>query len=278
MHSILGNEILKTYFKRRSWIAFAAIGVVTPLVQIAFKVQDDSMIRSLTRGIGGDFILVGNLLNGYFVTFILMNGLWIHIPFLIALAVGDQLAGEATGGTFRILLIRPVSRSSILVAKYSTTLLYTLSVVLFLGILSLGLGLALFGTGPLVVIGRAFIVIPESEVAWRLALAFALALWGMWTVASLAFLFSSLVENAIGPIIGTMAVMIVFYVVSNMSLDLFRAVQPYLFTSHMNVWQKVMESPIPWSSVGTSVAVLGSYSLCFFVCAWYIFARKDILS
>lgn len=278
MNSVLGNEILKTYFKRRSWIAFLAIGVVTPLVQIAIKVQGDSMVRSLTRGLGADFILVGDLLNGYFVTFFLMNGLWIHIPFLIALAVGDQLAGEATGGTFRILLIRPVSRTTILMSKYCTTLLYTMSIIVFLGMLSLGLGLALFGAGPLVVIGRTLVVIPEGDVLWRLVCAFGLALWAMWTVASLAFLFSSLVENAIGPIIGTMAAIIVLYMVSNMSLDLFRPVQPYLFTSHMNVWQKVMERPIPWDGIAASVTVLGVYSLCFFAGAWYIFARKDILS
>ena len=39
-----------------------------------------------------------------------MNSLWIHIPFLISLVAGDQLAGEGTAGTYRILLIRPPSR------------------------------------------------------------------------------------------------------------------------------------------------------------------------
>jgi len=207
-----------------------------------------------------------------------MNTLWIHIPFLITLGAGDQLAGEATGGTFRLLLIRPVSRTAIFYAKYLTTLLYTLTIVAFLGVLSVGLGVALFGTGPLLITGEMLVILPQSEVEWRLLVAFVLALWGMWTVASLAFLFSSLVENAIGPIIGTMAVLIVFYAVSNIPLDLFAQIRPYLFTSHLNLWQTVMEQPIPWREVATSAGALGLYTLSFVLGAWYIFATKDILS
>jgi ABC-2 type transport system permease protein len=100
----------------------------------------------------------------------------------------------------------------------------------------------------------------------------------MWTVASLAFLFSSLVENAIGPIIGTMAVIIVFYVVGNIPVDLFREIKPYLFTTYLNVWQKVLVEPIVWGDVATSAAILGAFSVGFLGVTWYIFATKDILS
>ena len=278
MRSVVGYEILKTYVKWRSWIAFVAVGAVVPLVEVALRLQGDSMIRAMTRGISSEFFLVGNLMNGYFVTYFLMNTLWIHIPFLITLGAGDQLAGEATGGTFRILLIRPVSRMAIFAAKYMTTLLYTFTIVAFLGILSVGMGIALFGTGPLLITGQTLVILPEGEVAWRLPVAFGLALWGMWTVASLAFLFSSLVENAIGPIIGTMAVLIVFYAVSNIPLDLFRDIRPYLFTSHLNLWQMVMEQPIPWQEVAVSAGALGVTTLSFVLASWYIFATKDILS
>ncbi|MBP1657205.1 MAG: hypothetical protein H6Q31_1806, partial [Bacteroidetes bacterium] len=93
-----------------------------------------------------------------------------------------------------------------------------------MGALSLGLGTALFGTGDLVVPGRMLVVHPEHDVLWRMAVALALATWGMWTVASLAFLFSSLVENAIGPIIGTMAVIIVSYIIANVPVELFASI------------------------------------------------------
>ena len=115
---ILGNEILKTFLRWRSYIGFIAILVVVPLVEIGLKVEGGSIVNAMTRTLAPDFLLVGNLFNAYFVTLFIMNGLWVHIPFLISLVAGDQLAGEASGGTFRLLLTRPPSRSHILFCKY----------------------------------------------------------------------------------------------------------------------------------------------------------------
>ncbi len=278
MRSVLGNEILKTYFRWRSYIAFVAIAIVVPLVLVAMKLNTDTMVRTVTRGFSQDFLLLGNIVNAYFVTYLVLNALWIHVPFLLTLGAGDQLAGEAAAGTFRILLTRPVSRSRILLMKYLTTLLYTFTVVAFLVVLSVGLGLLLFGSGELVVPGKVLTVIPAGEGPWRMVLACLLATWGMWVVASMAFFFSSLVDNALGPIVGTMAVIIIFYMLSGVQVDLFRAVRPYLFTTYLDIWQKALESPIPLREVLTSGAILGAYSVGFYCMTWYIFVRKDILS
>jgi ABC-2 type transport system permease protein len=280
MNSILGNEIVKTYLKWRTYIGFIAIAVLVPLVQLALLWDGGSGFRSLTRGLEDDFFLVGNLFNGYFVTQMLMNSLWIHIPFLISLVAGDQLAGEATAGTFRLLLIRPASRSAVLAAKFWTRLIYTFSLVFFLGILSLGLGLVLFGAGDLLVPlpARMLVVIPGADVPLRFLLAFTRATWSMSCVASLAFLFSSFVENAIGPIIGTMAVIIAFLVVSNLPVEAFTAVKPWLFTTYLTVWQQAFDQPVPWNDIMMSVAKLGGFIVGFYGVTWYIFVRKDILS
>jgi ABC-2 type transport system permease protein len=221
---------------------------------------------------------VGNIVNGYFVTYFVMNALWIHIPFLLTLGAGDQLAGEAAAGTFRILLTRPASRSRILTIKYLTTLFYTFTVVAFLVVLSVGLGLLLFGSGPLLVPAKILTLLPAQEAPWRILLACLLATWGMWVVASLAFFFSSLVDNALGPIVGTMAVIIIFYVISGVPVDLFREMRPYLFTTYLDIWQKALESPIPWREVLDSGLSLGAFGVGFFGVTWYIFVRKDILS
>ncbi len=278
MNGILYNEILKTYLKWRTYIGFIAIGVLVPLVEVGFKLEGGTIVKAMTRSLEQDFFFVGNLFNGYFVTHFIMNSLWVHIPFLISLVAGDQLAGEATGGTFRLILISPTSRTRILLFKYITTLFYTATLVLFLAILSIGLGIALFGTGDLIVPGRSLLILPKADVPWRLCIAFGLAIWSMWCVASLAFLFSSLVENAIGPIIGTMSVIVVFLMISTIPVDLFAAIRPYLFTSYFDVWQKILEQPISWSTILTDVAILGAFSVGFYLVTWYIFVRKDILS
>jgi ABC-2 type transport system permease protein len=279
MKTILGNEILKTSLKWRSYISFITIAAIIPLLDLGLYLEQGGWARSITRGLSQDFLVMGNIKNGYFITYFIMNALWIHIPFLITLGAGDQLAGEATGGTFRILLTRPASRSRILFTKYLTALLYTTALVVFMGALSLGLGTLVFGTGDLLVPGAKMLIIhAEDDVLWRMGLAFALATWGMWTVASLAFLFSSLVENGIGPIIGTMAVIIVSYIIGNVPVDLFASIKPYLFTSYLDLWSKVFEDPVPWDAVVRSVLVLGAFNIGFYAVTWYIFLRKDVLS
>ncbi|MBI5474340.1 MAG: ABC transporter permease subunit [Ignavibacteriae bacterium] len=278
MRSILKNEILKTYLKWRTYIGFIAVAVLVPIVQLAFKLEGGGIVRNMTRSLQQDFFFVGNLFNGYFITYFIMQSLWVHVPFLITLVAGDQLAGESTGGTFRLLLIRPTSRSAILSSKYLTTLLYSLTLVLFLIGLSLTLGSALLGAGDLIVPGRTLTILPKSEVLLRMALAFSLATLSMWCVASLAFLFSSLVENAIGPIIGTMAVIFVFIIISNIQVEFFETLKPYLFTTYFNVWQKAFEEPIPWDTIAQHAAILGCFTVGFYLVTWYIFVRKDVLS
>ena len=275
---LFGNEMLKTYLRWRSYIAFIAITIVVPLVMVAMKLQGDTMVKSMTRSLSQDFLLVGNILNGYFVTYFVLNALWIHIPFLLTLVAGDQLAGEGAGGTFRLLLTRPASRTAVLAAKYATTLIYTMTVVVFLVLLSVALGVMLFGTGVLLVPGKILTIISAEEAPWRILLACILATWAMWVIATLAFFFSSLVDNALGPIIGTMAVIIVFYVISGIPVDLFRSIRPYLFTSYLDIWLKALEQPVAWNEIVRSGAILGCFSVGFYLVTWYIFVRKDILS
>ena len=62
------------------------------------------------------------------------SGLIILVTLFTVIIAGDMVAGEFTRGTIKLLLIRPASRSKILLSKYVTTLLFaaTLLVILFI--------------------------------------------------------------------------------------------------------------------------------------------------
>ncbi len=278
MIRLIYYELIKTFLKKRTYIGFLLVAVIVPLVEVAMKLEGGRFLQRSLRSLQQDFFFVGNLFNGWFVAHNMMNSLWIHIPLLISFVAGDQLAGEATAGTYRLILIRPVSRTRIFLSKFFTTAIYTIVFVGFLAVLSVGLSLLLLGGGDLIVLARGILILPASDVAWRFLAGYILAAWAMLTIASLSFFFSSFVENAIGPIISTMGVNMIFLLVTVIPLELFQDIKPYLFTNYMNVWQKVFEDPIPWDSVWTSSAVLGAYSLAFVFAAWVIFRRKDILT
>jgi ABC-2 type transport system permease protein len=156
-----------------------------------------------------------------------------------------------------------------------TTLFYTTGLVIFLGLMCVLPGLALFGSGDLIIhhYGKFGIVfIPEVEIPARMFFAFMAAIWSMTAVASIAFLLSTLVENSIG----TMAVVIVFLVIGNFPFDFFSALKPYLFTTYMVFWQRFLDDPIPWQEIAKSATILGLHSLGLFFIAFGAYARKDI--
>ncbi len=278
MGRLIYFELVKTFLKKRTYIGFLIVAVLVPLIEIGMKAEGGRFLQTATRRLQEDFFFVGNLFNGWFVSYQIMNSLWVHIPLLISFVAGDQLAGEATAGTYRLILIRPVSRTSIFFAKLWTTALYTILFVSFLGVLSVGLSQVLLGGGDMIVMDRGILILQQSDVAWRFLLAYIFAAWSMLTIASIAFFFSSFVENAIGPIVGTMGVLIVSMVLTVLPLEFFDSIRSGLFTSHINLWQKAFNDPIPWREVQSSIVVLGSYAFASLGAAWMIFTRRDILS
>ena len=207
-----------------------------------------------------------------------MNFLWVHIPFLVTLVAGDVVAGEGSAGTYRIYLIRPVSRAKILFSKLLATYIYTAALIVFFALMTLGLGSIWLGTGDLIVFHKGILIL-SPDMAWlRFALSFAFAFGVLCVVASLCFMFSTMVNNGIGPIIGTMAVIIIGLAVSVIPLDLFEKIKPYLFTTYLDIWKEAFYDPIPWRDIGKSILVLAIYTAGFLGISFAVFTRKDILT
>jgi ABC-2 type transport system permease protein len=272
-------ELMKIFRKWRTYIGFIAIGVLVPLLHLAMYLEGQNSIDYVTRGLRDSFILVGNLLNGYWISYLILNALIIHIPFLITLVAGDLMAGEATAGTYRILVTRPISRMQIVTSKYIAGLIYTSLLIFWLALMSLVVGTIVFGSGELIVAGsQAIIIFEKSDILWRFVLAYGFAILSMTVVCSLAILFSSLVENAIGPIVSTMAVIIIFIILSNFDVAILKEIKPYLFTTYMLNWREFFNDPLNISDIAKAVLILTGHILIFFSASAYIFKKKDILS
>ena len=278
MGKILYYELLKTFLKKRTYLGFLIVAILVTLVEVGMTLEGGRVVQGATRRLQEDFFFVGNLFNTWFVSYQIMNSLWVHVPLLISFVAGDLLAGEATAGTYRLILIRPVSRTKIFLAKFLTAALYTGIFVSFLGLYSVGLAYMLLGGGDMLVLERGILILPASDVAWRFLLAYSVAIWSMLTIASIALFFSSFVENAIGPIVGTMGVLIISLILTVMPIELFDTIRPGLITSHTNLWQKAFHDPVPWYAILESMFVLGVYIVASVCGAWAIFTRRDILS
>lgn len=278
MVTLIGIELSKIFRKWRTYIGFIAIGAIVPIVQIALFYEGDGYINMALRNVKDNFVFVGNLMNGYLIGHFILQALYIHIPFLIVLVGGDLLAGEATSGTYRMLITRPISRLSLLTSKYIAGIIYTNMLLLFLAILSVGLSLLIFGDGELLVFRSKIYIFAADDVLWRFVLAYGFATLSLSTVLGLSFLFSSLVENAIGPIVATMAVIIIFVILSALPIEALSAIKPYLFTNYMAEWRSFFTDPIEYGKIYTSAGILLAHIVGFYLITLFLFTRKDILS
>ncbi len=276
---LIRYELLKTYRKLRTYIGFGLIAVLIPLVYWGLSVAGEDMINGFTRGLQNNFMFVGSLFNGWFVSNMVMNTLFVHVPFLILLVAGDIFAGEATSGTYRIILTRPPSRNRIFVVKAASAVMYTYSLVIFLALASLIPGLIFFGGGDMFILREDdMAILPAAQLWWRFLLAYFLAGGAMCIIASLGLMFSTFVENAIGPIVGSFAVIILLFVLGSLPFDFFENLRPWFFTTYTDVWRKAFDDSIDWSAIGGDVGALLLFFTLFLSVAWIIFRRKDVLS
>lgn len=279
MLPLLSIELYKIFSRPRTYISFAAIGAIVVLILLAFYVDGNNYMDFGLQSISQTFDIRGKVLNGYLVCYIILQTLLIHVPLLIALVAGDQVAGEANMGTLRLLITKPVSRTRLLLAKFAASVVYTLGLLVWMAFLSLLVSVLIFGTGDLMILkSEEVVLLDRADVLWRYFAAFGFAAIAMTTVAALAFLLSIYAENSIGPIVSTMSVIIVFTILSTLDIPIFNAIKPYLFTTHMIGWKGFFDSPVSWEPVVESALILVLHIVALLGVSIFVFNRKDILS
>tara|TARA_B100001094_G_C18191354_1_gene807469 strand:+ start:3790 stop:4626 length:837 start_codon:yes stop_codon:yes gene_type:complete len=271
-------ELFKIIKRPRTYIGFLAIFLTVGAMQLAMYYEGEELISIAIQNLENDFRLEGKIINTNLMTYILLNSLIIHIPILICLVTGDSIAGEASSGTLRLILQRPYSRTQIYLAKAFSGFIYTISLIIFLALMTYVLGYFLFGSGDLIVLRRGVTVLSSDDVVWRFCLAFCSGALSMLVVASLSMMISSFVSNAIGPIVGTISIIIGLNIIFTLGAPLFKDIIPYIFTSHFIKWQYFFDFQIEIDKLKLSVIVQLVYIVVFNTIGILHFNRKDILS
>jgi ABC-2 type transport system permease protein len=110
---------------------------------------------------------------------------------------------------------------------------------------------------------------------WRYGAAFLFAVLAMTTIAALSILLSAFADNAIGPVISTMGVVVVLTIMSNLELPIFNVIKPYLFTTHIIGWKGFFDDPVPYAAITRSVVILVLYTVGFLGTTVLYFNKKD---
>lgn len=269
-------ELIKIFSKWRTYIGFATVAVLIPLIMWLVRKYGFGIENQALRSLGDSFEFVGSLANGLLVSYYLMNVLWVHFPFFIVLVAGDVMASEGASGTYRLWLTRPIGRFQVITSKFLATFGYTLAIVLFMGLCSIGLGLLIVGGGDLFVFDKGILILSQGDALQRFLLAYLIAAWVQMAVAALAFMFSTWTNNSVGPIIGTYAVIVVSMILVVIKIPALEVIRPYLFISYFDVFFMPFSDPIPWGEIGASLLKLTAFSMTFFGISAVSFVKKDI--
>jgi ABC-2 type transport system permease protein len=278
MLQLIKLEIFKLYSKGRSWIALSALLFIIVVVLIAMYSEGEELMAMGTQSLQDSFMFEGNVINGYLITYLIQNAMLVHVPLLLALVCGDLISGEASTGTIRFLLTRKVSRNQIIISKFITALFYSTVMVTLMMVLSLGLGVLIFGKGDMIILKDVVYIIDENTVPMRMFYAYLFSILGMATVASLAFMFSAFTQSNVTPIVMTMVVIVAFTILSALNIEFFNLIKKFFFTNYMNNWKLFFEDPFNKEKIIRSVVILLSHIVIFFSITLYYFNKKDIQS
>lgn len=279
MIKLLRIELFKIFRRPRTYISFGIVTAISLIIQLAMLSGGKDFVSFGMQGITDQFDIQGDIINGYFVTYIILQSLLVQIPLLVALVAGDMLAGEANLGTLRLLLTKPISRPKLILIKFLASLVYTILLIVWLAVVGLFLSLAIFGEGDMINMkSDAFIMILKNDVMWRYVAAFGFAALAMTAIAAMAMMLSAFADNSIGPIITTMGIVVVLTILSNLELPLFNLIKPYLFTTHMIGWKGFFDDEVPYGAIGRSASVLVIYTVAFLGTTIAYFNKKDITS
>jgi len=297
MWNLLQIELFKISKRPRTYIAFVAITAIVVIFQFAFKADGQSYMDLMMQSVKDDFTFDRiQVINGYFMCYIILNTLLIQVPILVALIAADSISGEANMGTLRLLISKPVSRTQIILVKFAAATIFTVFLLVWMAITSLLISIMIFGTGDMLIFrtkgeDSQILLITKDDIMWRYYAAFAYATVALTVIAALSLFLSIFAENSIGPIIATVCIVIVCTIISNISVPVIdRNVKPFLFTSYLVGWKgffyigtdasgnTIKGSLENWPAIRKSLLILIAHIFIIVTASVMVFKRKDILS
>jgi ABC-2 type transport system permease protein len=248
------NENMKIYRRVRTWIMLGILLLLAAaftILLMAFETVKPSMWDVMQME--ASFLIV-------FVT-------------IFAVVVSaESVAGEFSTGTIKLLLIRPWTRSKILLSKYISLLLFAAFFTSVLFVFTLLLNLIVFGTDP----SFSFPGRDEGPLQFMLTF-YGYKLVELLMVVTMSFMISTVFRSG-GLAIGLSIFLLLGGSTLAGILSVFDYEWPkYVIFVHMNLTQHLNGTPlIEGVTLGFSLAVLAVYYIFFVALSWFVFNKRDV--
>ncbi|SDN38963.1 ABC-2 type transport system permease protein [Fictibacillus solisalsi] len=214
------------------------------------------------------------------------NSIDLLLPLLVMVVAADLVSSEASGGTIKLLLTRPVKRWRILLSKYLALILSVSFIVTASAVLSYAISGVVFGYGgwgmPLLtgfstsgeeLVTNTVHLIPQWQY---ILMEFGLVWFVCLVVGTLTFMLSVLLRSTAAVMGIMLAALIAGAILSNMVSSWESA--KYLFMVNLSLTDYIsgMATPIEGMSLGFSLIVLLVWAIGGLVVSFAVFTKKDV--
>ena len=267
--SLLGSELLTLFRRRRTWAMIGALALIPVLIGIALRVAGPA-----PSGRGPAFL--GQITeNGLFVGMTaLVVAIPLFLPLTIGVVAGDTIAGEASHGTLRYLLIAPAGRIRLLLVKYTAAAVFCAAATLTVVIAGTIVGWVLFPIGPVTLLSGVTVSVGEALLRFLAIAAYVtVSLLGL---SAIGLFLSTLTTVPVGAMAATAILAVVAQIMG--ALPQLEALHPWLFTHYWLGFGDLLREPPVWDSFVDNAVLQAGYVVVFGALAIGRFLTKDVLS
>lgn len=268
--ALLSSELKVLFRRRRTWAMLLALAAIPVLIAVAVRLSSSPP----TPGEGPPF-LDRVTQNGLFVGVTgLVVSLPLFLPLTIGVVAGDTIAGEASLGTLRYLLVAPAGRLRLLLVKYAGAAAFCVAATLAVAIAGAVIGVALFPIRPVTLLSGDTIGVGAS--VGRLLLVAAYITISLLGLSAIGLFISTLTEVPVGAMAATIVLSVTSQVLD--SLAQLSWLHPWLFSHYWLDFADLLRQPIAWTSFGANALLQAGYVVAFGALAYGRFVTKDVLS
>jgi len=267
---VIRVELVKLLRRPRTWLSIALLTAL-PTVVAVFLAVTDVAPRPGTEPVFLSAVLDNGALYPAAALAIVLP---LFLPVAVAVVAGESVAGEAQAGTLRYLLVRPVGRTALLVAKLVSVVAYTMLAVTVVAGVAYVVGTQLFGSAPVPTLSGTELT--GREALLRTALATLYVGWSMLGVGAVALFLSTLTDSPLAAALGAVALMVASTVL--VGLEASASVQPYLPTRYWLAFVDLFRDPVLWRDLVRGAALQAVFIAVFLAAAWANFTTKDVTS
>ncbi len=283
MIPLIRTEFVKATRRTRTLVVFLVLVGIPTLIVIAVHARGTRVDRNGDQG-EGLFRLAhqSGLLVPAAVLSVMSGFLLVVIAGMLA---GDSVAGDAAWGNLRYVLMRPVSRTKLLIAKAFVAGVLIWACTVLVTIAALIGGVILFGAHPVSTndivpsFAQQFInpiSLSEQTLLLRVGIATAYTAFGYTALLALGMLASTLTDVPVGAMGATIGVYIVSEVLDGISQ--FGRIRYFFPTHYLTSWTSMFTANTYSHDMIAGILVQVAYLVIFGTVAIVSFSRKDIKS